>query len=272
MRRRAGLIISCFLFVFRSIAAGDLSSAGGRAAGMGYGVTAITDSWSGFNNQAGLGWEKNFSASAYFENRFMVKELSLEAVGAVFPVKKGAIGITFRHFGFSAYNEMTAGTAFGMRFGSRFSAGISLDYIRIHFGEDYGSKNLFTFEIGFLFKPSDLLCLGFHVSNPYPVKLSNNPQENLPVIFRLGIAWQPTKNFLGSAEIEKDLRNRPVLKTGIEYQLVKPVVIRAGYLTTPSRFTFGFGLTFGNLNFGLAVQYHSVLGFSPQGSIEYSFE
>jgi hypothetical protein len=268
---------TCF-FIFFSIlshqtnASGEISAIGGRAAAMANTSVALYDGWSGFNNQAGLGWCRKFSAGASYENRFLLKELSLKALGAVLPVKKGAFGLSFRHFGFSLYNEIKTGLAFGMRFGNAFSVGIQLDYLRFHIGDDYGTKNLFTFEIGLQYRVKEQLCLGVHIFNPVPMKLTDDPVERIPTVIRLGTAWQVSQNLIMSAEVEKDLMNKPILKAGLEYNLINPLYIRIGYLTTPSQFTFGFGIEFGGLNFDIASSYHMVLGFSPQGSIIYLFK
>jgi hypothetical protein len=272
MELRRGFFSFLLILPFTAMASGELSATGGRAAAMGNTCMAFYDGWSGFNNQAGLGWCKKFSAGAYYENRFLLKELSLKAIGAVLPVKKGAFGLSFRYFGFSLYNEIKTGLAFGMRFGNSFSAGIQLDYLRFHVGEDYGTKNLFTFEIGLQYRAKEQLCLAVHIFNPVLIKLTNDPVERVPTVIRLGIAWQASKNFITSAEVEKDLVNIPIIKAGLEYHFVNPLYIRIGFLTNPTQFTFGFGLEFGNLSFDIASSYHMVLGFSPQGSIIYLFK
>jgi hypothetical protein len=272
MEFRAGLFIFLWSISFQATASGELSAAGGRAAAMGNACAALSDGWSGFNNQAGLGWCRNLSAGTYYENRFFLKELGIKAIGVVLPVKKGGFGLNFRYFGFSEYNEIRTGLAFGMRFGNSFSAGIQLDYQRFHIGNDYGTANLFTFEIGLQYRVKEQLYLGVHIFNPVPVKLTDDPVERLPTVIRLGIAWQSSKNLTVSAEVEKDLVNRPIIKAGLEYHFVNPLFIRIGFLTNPSEFTFGFGLEFGNLSFDVASSYQMLLGFSPQGSIIYQFK
>ena len=272
MKLRFGFFAFTIILSFQGWAAGELTSAGGRAAGMGNASVTFYDGWSGFNNQAGLAWCKKFSAGAYYENRFLVKELSIKAIGAVLPVKKGAFGLSFSHFGFSLYNEIKTGLAFGMHFGNSFSAGIQIDYMRFSIGNDYGEDNFFTFEIGLQYRVKEKLLLGVHLFNPVPIKLTNDPVERLPTVLRFGIGWHISVNLLASAEIEKDLLNKPILKAGMEYHFVNPLYIRIGYLTDPSQFTFGFGLEFGKLGFDIASSYNMVLGFSPQGSIIYYFK
>jgi hypothetical protein len=269
MARRAGSILIISLIILKSHAAGEFTTTGARAVSMGNTGVAFYDAWSGFNNQAGLGWCRNFSAGVYYENRFLLKEISTKAISAVLPVRKGAFGLSFSYFGFSLYNEMKTGLAYGMRFGNSFSVGIQLDYLRFHTGEDYGSKNLFTFEIGLQYRVQEQLCLGIHIFSPVPVKVMDEPVERLPTVIRMGLSWQVSKSFITSAEIGKDLVNKPVFRAGMEYHFVNPLFIRIGYQTNPSQFTFGFGLVLGKLSFDIASSYNMVLGFSPQGSLLY---
>src|ERR1039457_1013103 len=90
-----------FILTLEAHPAGNYTFCGGRAAGMGFTSVALADPWSAFNNQAGLGWVNKITAELYFENRFLVKELSLKAIGVELPVRSGAFGLSFQEFGFS---------------------------------------------------------------------------------------------------------------------------------------------------------------------------
>jgi hypothetical protein len=253
-------------------AAGDFPSAGGRAAGMGSAAVAVSDPWSVFNNQAGVAGVRKITAGIFFGNGFLVKELGIRSIGAILPVKAGGFGLSFQYFGYSLYNEIKGGVCFARNFGKYFSVGVQLDYFRIHIAEDLGNRNLFTFEIGMQYRVTDNLCLGVHFFNPVPVNIIPDPVEKLPVIINLGLSWKFASNFLGAVEVEKNMRERPVLKAGLEYNLVKPFFLRIGIVTGPTMFTFGFGFEFGSLKFDLASSWHPVLGYSPQGSLVYSFK
>jgi len=271
MKLRGGIVVIISIFFTKSFATGDLTITGGRSASMGYTSVATADAWSGFNNQAGLSWSRKFIVGIYLENKFLIKEISLKAIGAVMPIKRGTWGLSFSHFGYSQYNEIKAGLAYSMLFGKKFSAGLQFDYLRMKQGADYGSRNIVTFEIGFQFRITGRLNLGVHIYNPFPVKVFETGKETLPVIFRLGFAWQLSNSVLGSVEFEKDLIMKPIYKAGLEYHFVKPVYFRFGFLTNPSQFTFGLGVELGKFNFDLASSYHPVLGYSPQASLIYFF-
>jgi hypothetical protein len=271
MRLRGGLLVTVSIIIVKSYAAGDLTISGGRSAAMGYASVSTADEWSCFNNQAGLSWCRKISTGVYIDNRSLVKEMSLKSLGMIVPIKKGSFALSFSHFGYSLYNEIKTGLAFSMPFGKKFSAGLQMDYLRIHLGADYGSRNLLTFEMGLQFRMTEKISLGIHVNNPVPVKISQSGKDVLPVCIRMGFSWQLTGSFLGSFEIEKELVMNPAFKAGFEYHFVKPLFIRFGFLTDPAQFTFGIGLELGKFRFDLASSYQPVLGYSPQASLVYIF-
>lgn len=268
-----GRIISYFICLvsYCAHAAGDPSVIGGRAAALGYTSVTQSDEWSVFNNQAGLAWCKRFSAGIYFENRYLLKDLSQKALAITLPAGRGAFGVSFRHFGFALYSEMNTSIAYGMRLTKNFSAGVQIDYLRLHVADGFKDNSAFSCEIGLQFRASEHLWLGFHVANLVPVKLSSLTHERIPTLMRFGFSWRITEGLHSDVEVEKDLVHKPVLKAGIEYRPAKSLFIRIGVLSNPATFTFGFGLEFGNLQFDLASSYHLVLGYSPQASLIYYF-
>ena len=268
-----GRMITCFIFLFSNcaFAAGDHGVIGGRAAALGCTSVTQSDEWSVFNNQAGLAWCKRFSAGIYFENRYLLKDLSQKAIAITLPAGRGAFGVSFRHFGFSLYSEMNTGIAYGMRLTKSFSAGIQVDYLRLHVADGFKDNSVFSCEIGLQFRAGEHLWLGLHVANPVPVKLSSATQERLPVLMRFGLSWRITEGLHSDVEVEKDLVHKPAVKAGIEYRPAKSFHIRMGLLSNPATFTFGFGLEFGKLQFDIASSYHLVLGYSPQASVAYLF-
>lgn len=269
-----GRLLFWFLLILTLEAhpAGEYNTVGGRAAGMGFCSVAIADPWSVFNNPAGLSWVNKINAETYFENRFLMKELGLKAIGVDLPVKGGTFGLSFQEFGFSLYNEMRTGLAFGKKFGKPFSAGVQLDWLRIHLAEDLGTKNLFTFEIGLQYHINHSLSLGVHLYNPLSIKLVSYQNERIPSVFNLGLAWKFSEGFITTIEVEKDIQLKPIFKAGLEYHFVKPVYVRIGLLTNPTMFTFGFGVEYGQVNFDFSSSYHLVLGYSPQVALSYEFK
>jgi hypothetical protein len=73
-------------------------------------------------------------------------------------------------------------------------------------------------------------------------------------------------------EVEKDLENPVMLRAGVEYHIARSAWVRFGIATGPMAFSFGFGLKFGKITVDMVSGYHQALGFSPSGSIIYSFK
>jgi hypothetical protein len=268
---RGGVAIIILIISINVRGAGGLVIPGGREAGIGFASVSLAGPWSVFNNQAGLAWEKKFSAGAGIGNHFLLKEMSMKALCGVFPTRHGSAGFSLSHYGFSLYNELTIGLSYGLPLARNFSLGAGIRYLRVSIGGDYGSKNTGTCEVGLQYRATDKVTLGVHIYNPIAVKLSKNPSERLPVIFRLGISWLVLREFLLAAEVETGVPHSPRCKAGVEYHFVKPVYIRAGFITSPGQFTFGLGLELSKVKLDFASSYQAELGYSPQGSLIYIF-
>jgi len=272
MNLRGLIVIFLFVFSTKCLAVGELNVVGARAAGMAFSSVALSDEWSAFNNPGGLAYARKFAAGIYFENRFLVKEISIKALVVTIPAWKGTFGLILMQNGFSLYSEIKGGVTYGMSLGKHFSVGVQLNCLRISQAEGYGNKNDFSFELGVQYIASDHLTLGVHIINPIETRISKNSPERLPAMIRLGLLWKISEDLLTTIETEKDLLHKPVLRTGIEYHLSKPLFARAGIATNPTTFTFGAGLEIGAFRLDLASGYHLVLGYSPQASITYRFK
>jgi hypothetical protein len=272
MKRNIILILGLQAVCLSVIAGGERTAAGGRSAAMGGTSAANHDLWSIHNNQAGLAWLKTASAGFAFENRFLMAGITTEVIGLAIPFKIGTAGISVHRYGNNLYNELTAGIAFARKFGKKFSAGVQFDYIRMHQGGEYGNKQLISFEVGLMYQTYDNLVIGMHLVNPVPVKLTHIQEEYLPASLNLGLSYRFSKEFEATVEVEKETQFPPVFRIGTEYQFSKPLCARIGISTNPMAFTFGFGIKTGKLIFDFSSGYHQVLGFSPTGSVCYSFK
>ena len=263
-----------FLFIIAlapSFAGGENRPVGSRSASMSNSSVCLSDLWSAFNNQAGLAHITQAQAGFYYENRYLLKELGYKAAAFACPFEAGALGLSFTHFGFSAYNESKIGLAYAKKMGKYLSLGVQLDYCMIHLDENYGNHSFVTFEAGALSNISPKLTLGVHIYNPVHAKISGNTDERAPAIFRMGAAYSVTKKFMITAETEKNIDHKAVLRSGFEYQLTPVVNLRAGIATNPATVSFGVGVCTGNLVMDFSASYHQVLGFSPQASLTYKF-
>jgi hypothetical protein len=256
---------------YNAHAISEHGSLGGKSAGLGYTSVTSTDEWSAVNNQAGLAWCRKFSVSFYYENRFLLTDLSQKALAVTLPVGGGAFGFSLCYFGFPQYSETNPGIAYGIRLTKRFSAGIQIDYLCLHIEDGFRDNSVLSCKIGLQFHASEHLLLGLHVTNPIPVKISSLTNDRLSSLIRFGLSWKISDVLRCDAEVEKELIDNPMIKAGIEYKPAKCFSIRTGLRSGPTLLTFGIGLEFGHFQFDLASSYHLILGYSPQVSVTYLF-
>jgi len=243
---------------------------GSRSGAMGHASVTFTDFWSVQNNQAGMAYYDKIAAGIYYENRFITKELGLKCFSLVVPVNKaGVFGVNVSSLGYRLYNESKIGLAYGMAFGKKISAGLQLDYIYTHIGENYGNKGAVTFEAGIRAVLIKNLVIGAHIFNPIQVRLASYNDERLPLIFKIGLSYTFSDKAVLAVEVEKDNNFKPVFKTGLEYHIAKPVFVRIGVATAPFVYSFGAGFEFYHFKLDISASRHPVLGFTPQASLIY---
>jgi hypothetical protein len=268
--------LSLFLFLLlissqNTYAGNENTSIGGRSSGMGGASVTLTDFWAINNNQAGMAAIKTMKAGLYFENRFLLKELSYKTAAFILPTKSGVFGLNYHHFGYSAYKEQKIGLAYAKSFGKNFSAGLQLDYLGTSLSDNYGSKNAFTFELGVLARLSNNVSMGAHVFNPVNAKFNDYNNEKIPSVFKLGINYSFSEKLIIAIESEKNINMNPIFKAGFEYKLMDIAYIRLGISTNPTINTFGFGIVYHQFTFDFASSLHPSLGYSPQCSLIYNF-
>ena len=254
------------------IAGGDICPIGSRSAGMGRSSVAIVDFWSAMNNQAGIALTTKPSVGIFYENRFLINELSTKSIAGIVPTKYGVFAATYNNFGYNKYNEQKIGLAYARSFGKYLRIGLQLDYLVIVQGNNYGNKNNITFEIGLQSDVSEKVTLGAWVYNPIMVKIANFDNEKTPAILRFGFTWHISDNFLTTLEAEKNTSIKPiVIRGGVEYSIQSKYFFRTGFSTNNEIFSFGMGLYIKHLTFDISAIMHETLGFSPQTSLIFRF-
>ncbi|MDD2413353.1 MAG: hypothetical protein RBS19_06925 [Bacteroidales bacterium] len=255
-------------------AAHDPVSRGAKAAAMGGASVANVDFWGVFNNPAVNAYIRDISAGAYFENRYLLKELSYRGLGVVLPVAQNdAFALNVQQFGYAQYLESKVGLAYSKKFGESFSAGLQFDYLNTFIGEGIGNKHSFTFEFGLFSRFNKKLSLGFMAFNPARMKLSdyNGYNDYIPVILKLGARYEFSERISAISEVEKDIYRDFVMRFGLDYKLTDFLYVRGGLSTGVVAYSFGVGLDYHNIKFDISTSVHQVLGPSPQISLMYSF-
>lgn len=249
---------------------GSSYSNSAKSIAMGHTGINFTDIHSLFTNQAGLAnlEESSFLLSA--ERRFSLAELNNFNAGFALPTSSGTFGLSIHYFGFEQYNETKIGFAYGRKLMEKLSVGLQFDVLNTRIPE-YGSKNLFTFELGLQSELSKQLTLGFHLFNPIKQEIAE--EEYLPTVIQTGITYSPTKKVAINVELEKDIDFPFTIKTGINYEMVDNFWLRVGFNTEPAAVSFGIGYLMKNgFRLDVASTYHQELGFTPAISLGYDLK
>lgn len=250
----------------------DPDNTGAASLGMGTIGVVGTHFHALYNNQAALAYLTSTTIGTdYNQGFFADKNLSAKTAGIAVPTGWGTLGLNLKYFGYQLYNEQKIGLAYGKQLGKRLAIGVQLDYFRTYIGNDYGTAQAISFEIGFYSKLTDKLDLGAHIFNPIGAKIGNEYPEKIPVAFKLGLLYRVDDHLRLATEVEKILEEKTNYKFGIEYEIGSYFISRIGLATQPTLFTFGFGLRYKKLIFDIGTGYHQTLGFTPALSLLFKF-
>ena len=264
------ILLFCLSTLIESNAQNGIYSVGGaRGVAMAGASNTFKDINSIFANQAGLSHLKNAEAVLYSDQQFLVNEIRNIAAAFAIPSNFGTFGFNLHYHGFKDFNEQKVGLNYARMLSENVSIGAQINYFGIRIPE-YGNRGLLSAEIGIRSQVFEEFTIAAHISNPIRIEIVEG--ENLPTIFTFGLAYQPSRKLLLTAEAEKDIEFPVAVKFGMEYQIANPFLIRLGVSTTPTLFNFGMGIILKKLLIvDIAASYHQTLGFSPAIALRFSF-
>ena len=245
---------------------------GGRSAAMGGSAITLGDEESAMHNIAALAQVDNFAVAASFRQGFMEEGMGCASFGGVVPVGFGAGALTFLHFGNADYNEQGVNLLYGIPIGQRIAMGVGFHYLHSGTSDPYYEPlNRMTFSLALRYAPTKAFSVGFRAFNPSAVVSDADASPRLPALLNLGLSYRLTEQLLAVAEVEKDLQHLATLRFGVEYLFHEVYAFRVGFNTQPAVYTFGFGLCKEHFGADIAAEFHSVLGLTPQLSLNYRF-
>jgi len=244
--------------------------AGSRSAALAGSSVTFADEWSALNNQAGMAFTQYIRAAAFYESRFLVQQLGDKGFAASAPIGAGAVGLSYRSFGYSLFSDSRAGLAYAIRLDSKVALGVQANYHRLRIAEGYGSSQAVSIEGGVVYRMTQELTIAAHLFNPTRAKIADFNDERIPGILRAGAAYALSDRVKMLGEIRKRSDLKPSLSAGIEYYPADEVAIRVGAGANPGTTTFGIGWQIADWRIDAATSYHAVLGFSPQISLAFA--
>lgn len=220
------------------------------------------DAFSFTANQAALAQIKNVAIGVYGENRFLLNATNMYSAVVAMPTHDGNFGIQIDYFGFKDYNESQIGLAYARSLGSKLDVGIKFNYYSFRIPA-YQNSSTINFEIGAIAHLTDKLHAGIHFYNPVGGNLSKTNNEKLSSIYKFGMGYEASENFLVSAEIVKQ-EDEPVnVNAGMQYNFQKQFFVRAGINSENASPYGGAGLSWDDLRIDVSASYHPQLGISP---------
>ncbi len=241
---------------------------GARSNSLSGASVTLSDTWSAFHNVGAAAEIKEVSLGAYYDARFLQKELQNQAISAILPIKKGVFTFGTQLFGYEQYRHSRTGVGYALQLSDKFSAGIqtNLHYLRLN--SNYGSTLTATAEAGFKAKLSEKWSFGFAVTN-IGRQIVSVSEDRLTTLMRFGVNYSPSKVIQVLAEVEKDVNYPIVFKGAVEYHPVPSFFLRGGAQNGPNNFAFGLGYVNKGVCLDVGSKYHPILGWTPHIGFNY---
>ncbi len=249
-------------------ATGQAFEGGARAAALGGAATALTgDAWTDAN--VAISSTREQRALSFFAGQsYGLSELRLGQFEYVQPTRFGSLSAGLYSFGFSdfATTRVSVGYARPFAAGStrEFHLGVGVNYTAVSI-QSYGSDGALGLTVAGLVAVSDELHLGFQGTNLNNPKLGDG--NELERTLSAGMQYVPEDRVRILVDIIKDVRFDMSVRAGLELRPVRPLFLRTGVATSPTRYSAGVGVAASVLVIDIAIQRHDVLGWSPAGSM-----
>jgi len=241
VRRLSIILISCVTInlTLWSQLAGTPPS-GAVSIGLGDIVSIGSVDWSIFNNPAGLGNISELSGIAGYQTILDFSPFNSVFAGINFPSNVGTFGIGASKFGDEVFSTQMIHLAFAQKIGIvnlGFKTAIQQLYI-----DGFGKRSVLVSEIGAITTLDPELSLGTHIYNFTQSNISRGIGEKIPVIIRISLDYHPKDELNLYAELEKDVSLGPIIKFGLAFRLIEPLVLRTGISPATNRHSFGGSL------------------------------
>lgn len=266
-------VFTCLLFWHLQICFGQMGTEtlprGARSIGLGNAHVTMGDVWSIFNNVGGLSRAKNSQVTFSYDHRLQLDELTTLAAAAVIKSNQSAIGIGVSSFGSEYFSQNQIGLGFSNQMGIA-SLGLKINYFQTSM-EGFGTGRAAIIEFGGIAELTPQLFFGAHIYNPTRAKYGKNSHDYLPTVVKAGVSYRPSEKVMLNVEAEKDILLDPLLKIGLEYNILNKVWARGGLITFTNHLFFGFGFQSRKFHFDYATTQHPQLGYTHHFSCNFVF-
>ena len=266
-QRCSYLVLAISLFISNSLysQAGHYKN-GACAFSKGDASVTDSDSWSLFNNIGALAdRDQNIDVLFSSRNFHSIRNLYSITAGMNYPVGpiNAALGV-FR-FGNDLFNEQSIVFGIGHKIGHT-GIGVSIRYIQFR-GEQLGKGESLAISFGGLTRINKELTFGGYIFNLNQAKISRITGEKMPTVMNLGLEYKTSTGFKISLETEKEIDNKIIIRSGIEYAYKHRFFIRSGINISPFSSSYGIGLLTGKFTIDYGLRSSGILGMSHMMSV-----
>lgn len=268
MQLKYFLTLLALLVVNVGFTRSNISPSGARAQGMGNAFVSQSDIFSVYHNQAGLAKIERNAVGFFYENRFLVKEMSLRAGAVVLATNLGNFAVQYNSFGPARWSESNGGLSYAKKLTSKLSAGVELSFYGTRFPESNSFLSSFSFDIGAIYDLNSKTSIGLHVANPYSSSFKTlTYEEKIPWAVNVGGHTAFTNEFTLSYQLKLEQNLDPSALIGAQWEAAQNFFIRGGYNSGPSRLFAGLGYHSHLFEIETAFSYHQYLGYTPSVSL-----
>jgi Type IX secretion system protein PorV len=261
-----------------------------RAVGMGEAYTAVTtDASAVYWNPAGLLGAKR--SNVLFNHNEWILDIRGEFAGLSIVRSRSAWGFHINSFNigeiavreipsseplaFTSAHYLASGLSYARRLHQRLDLGLSLKYLFEKI--DVNTASGYAFDAGMIYRPPlNGLKLGATIQNLGSMSDLRNDQTSLPVLFRLGAAYQLPLKITGvdmnlASDLVKVSAENLHWHLGSEFLLWKQLALRAGWMQGYEARDFTLGLGFNRSSLRLDYGYlPSDLGTAHRFTINFN--
>lgn len=227
------------------------------------------DPFAAFQNPAALCGQPS-AIALRSERAFLLKELALFQLQAVWAQEHAALGLQLQSLGYSAWRSYSAGLQYARELG-QVEIGIAIQYTGLPAGAD-GTDGTVHTAAGILFPVSPSLVSGIRVSNFLGGRLLKAPAYRLAR--ELEWSWGYTVSeavWMGMALLKTE--GRPIrISAQLVYQPVKNLLAKAGMNSQTRSPWAGAGWQKGQLQVFAACALHPEAGLTPSLHLICSFK
>lgn len=243
---------------------------GARSKGIGNANTTLHDAWAIFNNVAGISGVDKGKVVFRYDRYFNLDGFDKVGVAVIQPIGIGSLGLSALSLRDDLYSEKIISGAFANKIGF-VQLGLRANYYQMRIDE-FGTSTAIFIDFGGVVELKPELSFGAYISNLTASKLNNSEQTRLPVVMKIGVSYEPTKDILLVIDLVKDVDYDPIVRIGLEYKIVKDIHLRTGINTDPFKAYFGGGVSIGRFKVDNAVTSHEFLGMSHQLGVGFKYQ